>query len=308
MASWVLEVWSVTTRGKLYPTGETIWLARDWGKTKQDLRTAMLWDGGPVGIAECFFPHPTGWKLSTDPPGANMERMSVRRLTAHYRILKERDSPAPLAWAARYPGIDKDGLFPQLSNALLTPRDFKSYHRLLCRRLVLRNTFPSECKLCRACGLWHERLSHLPKCPNLLALFGNFHALVSKCMQIGPLNEPLIMLGWMGSSYLPPALSALRIIIWKFIVITLTRIELQGERWNTKAIWAQALQRTHTRLLAHSEGARRWAVARWAKGDTVPEGVLARWNRQVYPLAIYDEAGRLTWKVSLTQPDSHAHA
>ena len=127
-------------------------------------------------------------------------------------------------------------------------------------------------------------------------------------MEIGPLDEPLIMLGWMGSSYLPPALSALRIIVWKFIVISLTRIELHGERWNSKAIWAQALHRTRTRLLAHSEGARRWAVARRAKGDTVPKGVLERWNRQVYPLAMYDEEGSLTWKVSLSLPDSHAPA
>ena len=127
-------------------------------------------------------------------------------------------------------------------------------------------------------------------------------------MDLGPLDEPLIMLGWMGSSYLPPALSALRIIIWNFIVITLTRIELHGERWNSKSIWAQALHRTRTRLLAHSEGARRWAVARWARGEEVPERVLERWNRQVYPLATYNEAGHLTWKVSLTKLDSHAPA
>ena len=216
-----LELWDVTTRGRMHPTGQVRYLAQDWQITKQDLRAALLWDGGPVGIAECFFPHPQGWRLSTDPPGATMERMTVRRLTAHYRMRKEAESPSLKVWAAIYPGVRTDGLYARLSNVLLTPRDFKSYHRLLNRSLVLRYMLPVECKLCRVCGLWQERISHLPKCTKLIEVFEMFHTLATKCTEMGPLDEPLIMLGWMGSTFLPPALSALHIILWKFVIIML---------------------------------------------------------------------------------------
>ena len=60
-----LEQWDVTTRGRMYPTGKARCLAKEWHITKQDLRTALMWDGGPVGIAECFFPHLQGWRLMT---------------------------------------------------------------------------------------------------------------------------------------------------------------------------------------------------------------------------------------------------
>ena len=107
------------------------------------------------------------------------------------------------------------------------------------------------------------------------------------------------MLGWHGNGFLPSTLSVLHIIIWKFVIISLTRIELQGDKWDTDAIWKQALHRTRTRILSHSEGARRWAMARWSKGQGIPDTVLQRWNKQVYPLATYTEDGELRWIIQL---------
>ena len=159
---------------------------------------------------------------------------------------------------------------------------------------------PTECKLCRVCGLWHERMYHLPKCNQIVEVLTTFWELASKCSQIGPLDEPLIMLGWMGSAFLPSALSALHIILWKFVILTLARMDIHGEKWDSKAIWNQTLYRTKVRFLAHAEGARRWALARWAKGEMVPDGVVARWNKQVGPIAYYDAQGCLIWKVPLT--------
>ena len=99
----VLEIWEVTTRGRAYRTGTIKRLKKDWNITPSDLRTALTWDGGPVGIAECFYPHPKGWRLTTDPPGATLEKMTVRRLTAHYRQAKERAPTSLKEWARRYP-------------------------------------------------------------------------------------------------------------------------------------------------------------------------------------------------------------
>ena len=142
--------------------------------------------------------------------------------------------------------------------------------------MVLRNwsTTPGGDKRCRACNTFDERMSHLPQCSQIGEVFTKFHALALQCIEIGPLDEPLSMLGWYGNGFLPSALSVLHIILWKFVIIALTRIELQGEKWDTKAIWKQALYRTRTRILSHSEGVRRWAVARWSKGQGIPEAVL----------------------------------
>ena len=60
-----------------------------------------------------------------------------------------------------------------------------------------------------------------------------------------------------------------------------------------------AIYRSRVRFLAHAEGARRWAVARWAKGEMIPEGVITRWNRQVDPVASYDNEGRFKWNIPL---------
>ena len=167
---------------------------------------------------------------------------------------------------------------------------------------------PVSCKMCRVCGMWPERQSHLPQCAKFLEVFQRFHNLAASCIKMGDLDEPLMMLGWMGSAYLPPALSAIHIILWKFIMITFTRIEIHGEKWDTEAIWAQTLHRARTRFIAHAEGARRWSVARWAKGDTIPVGVITRWNRQVEPVAYYDDEGNFKWKVPIPPKLRHAPA
>ena len=69
----VLEVWDVTPRGRAYPTGEVIYLVRDWGVRAHELRDALMWDGGPVGIAEACYPHPHGWMLKGAKEGSTLE-------------------------------------------------------------------------------------------------------------------------------------------------------------------------------------------------------------------------------------------
>ena len=54
----VLEVWEVSPRGVCSPTKQVIYLVREWGIRASALREALLWNGGPVGVAETFYPHP----------------------------------------------------------------------------------------------------------------------------------------------------------------------------------------------------------------------------------------------------------
>ena len=74
----VLEVWDTTPAGKPVRTGKVVWLVREWGIRASELRSALMWDGGPVGVAEASYPHPSGWRLAGSPPGDTLERMTVR--------------------------------------------------------------------------------------------------------------------------------------------------------------------------------------------------------------------------------------
>ena len=58
-----------------------------------------------MGVAECFYPHPQGWRLEGDKPGATLEHMTVKRLTAHYRMRRETVPKAIAAWMGKYPGV-----------------------------------------------------------------------------------------------------------------------------------------------------------------------------------------------------------
>ena len=39
-------------RARAYRTDDTVRLVEEWGVRTSDLRPALMWDGGPVGVAE----------------------------------------------------------------------------------------------------------------------------------------------------------------------------------------------------------------------------------------------------------------
>ena len=45
-------------------------------------------------------------------------------------------------------------------------------------------------------------------------------------------------------------------------------------------------------------------MQRWTRGEGIPEAVLQRWNKQVYPLATYTERGELSWTIRLEDSEA----
>ena len=297
-----LEKCEVTPRGRAYPTGETILLQHDLDATAADLRTALIWDGGPVGVAEACYPHPRGWRLKGAPPDSTLERMTVRLLTKLFRSGDEAEPSCIKTWQELYPGVRIPQVLACFANPLITPRDFKCFHRIINRSIATRNVTGAPDVMCRLCGRVPERFSHIARCPRVREVFERLRALSAslvKELRRLTLSEEFVFLSWTGDAPLPGSLMAFFVILWKFVVIAFTRADLHGEKWNSDRVWQQAIRRLESRVTAHSEGVRRWTLKREGQGRLDPEGAppdaVKRWNRTVNPCARYDERGILTW-------------
>ena len=87
----------------------------------------------------------------------------------------------------------------------------------------------------------------------------------------------------------------MHVILWKFVIIELTRVELEGAKWRSENIWQQTIFRTRTRILAHAFGVRLAVMRNISRGKEVDKNAIERWNKTVKPLAKYNEEGGVCW-------------
>ena len=177
-----------------------------------DLRPALMWDGGPVGVAETTYPHPQGWQLEGAQAGTTMEGMTVRVLTALYRREYECEPSCYTNWPKAVGQVDMQKVIERLASPLITPRDFKSYYRILNRSLYTRNFADCPDTSCRLCARTPERFSHLADCPKIREVFARFRDYLAKSVKGAQLDARLIYLGAYGSKVLTGSMSALHVI------------------------------------------------------------------------------------------------
>ena len=115
-----LEVWDVTPRGTPYRTSRVVYLVREWGIRLADLREAITWDGGPVGIAEMHYPHPQGWKLAHSTNKSTLENMTVRILSAVLRIPHESEPSCVVNWPKAVGPVDMYLVIRRITSPLLS--------------------------------------------------------------------------------------------------------------------------------------------------------------------------------------------
>ena len=287
-----MEVWKVTPRGKPVPTRDVVHLVRDWGIREADLRPALLWNGAPVGVAEASYPHPAGWRIAGSPPGHTFEHMTVRRLTAAYRDKDIVEPSCVSAWKGKLGECNMEWVLQRVCSPLVTPRDFKNWYRILHRSIRTRNTVKGADVNCRLCNECIERLSHLAECRLIREVFEHFREFASHYLPGLILDSRLIYLGltgpWKG---LPSALSALHIIVWKFVVIAFTRAETENAKFVPDRIWSDAVRRFSVRINAHCERVRLTALKRRNSGDGYPTELKESANATLEPVARLSEDG-----------------
>jgi len=278
------------SRGKVVKTEERLNLVKE-GLGLASLRDALWWGGGPVGVAETYYPHPKGWTFEGARPGQTLDPISVRALTALFRQRLVRPS-CEAKWQ-QVLGFEFD--FTQLvwvrfTSPLITPRDFKNYYRIVNRSMLTRNINPEATSLmCRLCKRSLERFSHIGKCQLIKRTFAKFVEYARNFLPGIRLTEGLIYLGLCSTkSALTGSLSALHIILWKFVVIAFVQAEVRGKKYVPEVVWWGAVRRYLARMKVYEvrvqEMARR-AVSRGRNFSPDRVSVITR------PCMSFDEGG-----------------
>ena len=281
----VLQLIQVSGRGRLVRTGVVI-------PCDDSCRRAVLWDGAPTGIADTTFPHPKGWRVRGTPLGRTLERLTVRELTAALRSQFAQAPSCEEAWRKKL-GIEINftEVWNRFCTPVITPRDGKNYFRFLHRSMLTRNLKPSvqgdDPEVCRMCASTREHFSHIHECSEMKQVFTHFAALATAAGFRCSATQELIVLGMFGGQPLPPGLSALHIILWKFAIIAFVQADEKRAAFVPADIWKAALRRLRSRMLSHEEAQRRRAAANRSRGVMSTSSVTA--SNQLVPLAHYED-------------------
>jgi hypothetical protein len=263
----VLQEVECTGRGKLVMTGNAIPIPIDPDlNLPMHTREALMWDGGPVGLADACFPHPSGWKLEGSKEGQTLEYTTIRKLTALYRNQIAKPPNCEAKWESvvghTLPWVQ---VWSNLNNPLLTPRDTKSHFRTIHRSIRTRNIsaapppdehgddHPNDERLaCRLCLVELERFSHIAKCWTTHQVFNPLVSFINKCTHLNvSLTVALIHLGVVNPrSTLPPGLAALHTMMWKFFLIDYTRVDTDKITFDPGRIWKAAVFRLENKIRA----------------------------------------------------------
>ena len=123
--------------------------------------------------------------------------MTVRRLTAAHRAKHEAEPSCMATWPKLYGWVDMEAVARVICSPLLTPRDFKSFYRIVNRSMLTRNINPeATCSRCpRLCGMAEERFSHISKCKVIRLTFRYLHTLARRLIPNLTFGEKFVMLG-----------------------------------------------------------------------------------------------------------------
>ena len=134
--------------------------------------------------------------------------------------------------------------------------------------------------------------SHLASCGVLMKVWKKFHVLVVALVGPTPLTEELIFHAVdTDGQILPPGLSALHLIMWKFVIYNFTMVQLENRPFNPEEVWKCAIRRFEVRLNALAFKVKQRAIRRSGQGINLmsPEAE----NRRMRPLASVGMWGKL---------------
>ena len=131
---------------------------------------------------------------------------------------------------------------------------------------------------------------------------------VGHCSILRPLFEgfdttvtpQLIYLG-LTSNFTPLTglYSAFFTILWKFIMISFTKVDTDNQPFNTGTIMQSTVRRLITRIEAYAAEFSSIVERYRSRGEETPSHYLRRYNKHLQPLASLTDAGRLVYSESL---------
>ena len=233
------HVYSLTTRGRLEPTTTHHYIR------SHEIREILFSNGGVLGIAESTFPHPAGWTVAgTD---CDLSRPTVKKLTTAFRLPLYVEPSCKAVWERILGVLDWNEIGRKYRQRLLTPPDFMTHYKLILHRALYARAYNRSglvSPLCRLCDSNIENILHLASCRRLCTLWDRFILLSNRTCQSQQERSKLILLGVTpeGRS-LPQALSDFHLVLWKFILINFTLVDLQKQRFIAENVWKGAVRR-----------------------------------------------------------------
>ena len=94
-------------------------------------------------------------------------------------------------------------------------------------------------------------------------------------------------------------LIALHLLLWKHFIALLVRIELEGEKYDEKQVWAPAWTRLERKVLALKYRVDEAVRRAESRGEQPPD--LSKRSKCVAPLASFDKEGKLSWNTEMVE-------
>ena len=251
-------------KGKPEPTNVTILITQD------QLRETILWNGGIAGVAESFFPNPKEWRLGDICK--DLDKITVRDLTGALTRTHAKPPSCFKAWEMIFPDIHLREISERYSVGICTPRDFGSHLKLILHRGYWTNPHNPDATspLCRLCKLTRESITHFGECPCLKPIFKSLRIidkgnkwddkllnLMGQHTEEGMTSYPneLFPRATVGNhKVIPPGVSLIHFIVWKFIIIHMTKLSIKGTPFDPDEVLTQAKSRIAKKISSAKTG------------------------------------------------------
>ena len=285
-----IQLVSLTRRGSPTATGERkkCYHSR--------MRRLLYWGSGVSGIAEVTYPHPKGWTYAELDSPIPLDYIKVRDLTRAFRNRFVLPPSCCAGWerSLGMPGIPWHLVYKLHSHPLLTNRDKKNHLRILNRAIRTKLwDNPSMPPFCRICKTGEDRLSHLCRCRVLRKHFEYF---CTGC----DIPPQLVYLGLDANMRpLQGLYNAIYVILWKFILIAYTRVDVAKEPYSPAHVWTSTFRRLSVRLEAYAAQLKNELQRYESRGGSTPSHVVDHYRKQVTPCATFSDSGELQLTESL---------
>ena len=145
--------------------------------------------------------------------------------------------------------------------------------------------------MCRLCHREVERISHLADCRCLRPIWDKFNTLHTIKPTSTTDRHKLLLLG-VSVPELPQAISDLHLIIWKFIIIHFTLVDIDKRPFKTDDVWTGATRRYLSKVNSLQQKVR--LEVKDAEARDRPARI-RRFNRLLAPLATINADGKIKW-------------
>ena len=147
--------------------------------------------------------------------------------------------------------------------------------------------------VCRVCGHTRESLQHFTECCFVGEIFLDFRKLVG--VDSSTLSERERVRFDLFATLLDKKLEEgwvnLHLVLWKYTIAALVRVDTEGEEFDKHAVWRAAWARLHRKMLALQERKQTIALRRKARGEEPLD--MGEWGAAMTPIARLDPSGKL---------------